>query len=409
MVPDLSDPTFASPPYGPPFPPFHDDVGRPSSGGGRSRRVTAAGVAALMLVSGGIGAGAAAALRNRSSTPGPLAVNPQGPGALSPSPTAPPKTSPGTASVAAKITPAVVDINTHLAQGVSAAGTGMILSASGEILTNNHVIEDASDIRVQVAGTGPSYSAHVVGYDSSDDVALVQVEGAPSLPTVTTGKSSGLNVGDPVIAIGNALGRGGTPAVTQGVVTGLNQSLTAGDAIGPSNSLTGMIAFDAPIQEGDSGGPLVDTTGAVVGMDTAAAGGGRRTGSSVGFAVPIDRALAIAAKIRAGQGSETVHVGQRALLGVVIQDASSSFGGGSGSPAPGAAISSAQAGGPAAAVGIGAGDVIEELGGTTITQPSDLTAALGRYHPGDRVSVGWVDASGRRHTATVQLAAGPPS
>jgi len=405
-------PPNPSPDSVPQGPPFDEDLDWSRSGGGRSRgsrRVTVAGIAALMLVSGGIGAGAAAALRDGSSTPRPLAVAPQGPGALSPSPTAPPTTSAHTASVAAKVIPAVVDINTRLAGGGAAAGTGMVLSASGEILTNNHVIEDASDIRVQVAGTGPSYSAHVVGYDSTDDVAVVQAEGAPSLPTVTTGKSSALNVGDPVIAIGNALGRGGAPAVTQGVVTGLNQSLTAGDAVGPSSSLTGMIAFDAPIQEGDSGGPLVDTTGAVVGMDTAAAGGGRRTGSSVAFAVPIDRALAVAGQIRAGQGSDTVHVGQRALLGVVIQDASSSFGGGSGSSAPGAAISSVQAGGPAAAVGMAAGDVIEQLGGTTVTQPGDLTAALGRYHPGDRVSVGWVDASGRRHTATVQLAAGPPA
>jgi S1-C subfamily serine protease len=311
--------------------------------------------------------------------------------------------------VAAKVIPAVVDINTNLASGGAAAGTGMVLSASGEILTNNHVINDASDIRIQIAGTGPSYSAHVVGYDVTDDVALVQVEGAPSLPTVKTGNSSLVNVGDPVVAIGNALGRGGTPAVTQGVVTGLNQSLTAGDAVGPPNSLTGMIAIDAPLQAGDSGGPLVDADGTVVGMDTAAAGGGRRAPSSVGFAIPISRALAVVAQIRAGQGSDAVHVGQRALLGVVVQDTGSSFGGGSSSVSPGAPISSVQPNGPAAAAGIASGDVITDLGGTTITQPSDLSAALARYHPGDRVSVGWVDASSRRHAATVQLVAGAPA
>ncbi len=307
--------------------------------------------------------------------------------------------------------PAVVDINTRLGQGGAAAGTGMVLSPSGKILTNNNVINGATDIRVQVAGTGPSYSAHVVGYDVTDDVALVQVDRAPSLPTVTTGRSSALNVGDPVIAIGNALGRGGTPAVTQGVVTGLNESLTAGDAVGPPNSLSGMIGIDAALQPGDSGGPLVDPTGAVVGMNTAAAGGARRAASNVGFAIPIDRALSIAASIRAGQASDTIHIGQRALLGVVVQDTTSGFGGGGSAPsgAAGATIESVQPGGPAAAAGMSSGDVIVDLGGTAITKPSDLTAALLHYHPGDKVSVGWVDSSGGRHTATVQLVAGAPS
>ncbi|MBV8984288.1 MAG: trypsin-like peptidase domain-containing protein [Acidimicrobiia bacterium] len=396
-------------PGGSPVPSFEGDgPGSTRSGDGRTRRVTAAGVAALMLVSGGIGAGAAAAFRNTPTASPSVDLTPRGSGGLV-SPTAPPTTSADAASVAAQVIPAVVDVNTRLSGGGAAAGTGMVLSASGEILTNNHVIEDASEIRVQVSGTGPSYSAHVVGYDVSDDVALLQTEGAPSLVTVKTGRSAALNVGDGVIAIGNALGRGGTPAVTQGVVTGLNQSLTAGDAIGPSNSLTGMIAMSAPLQEGDSGGPVVDHAGAVVGMNTAAAGGGRRSSSSIGFAIPIDRALSVVNQIRAGQGSGAVHIGQRALLGVVLQDASSSIGGASGSTAPGAAVSSVPPGGPAAGAGIASGDVIVELGGTAITQASDLTAALGRYHPGDKVSVAWVDGSGRRHTASVQLTAGPPS
>jgi len=392
-------------------PPFDQEPGWAPSGGRRSRRVTAAGVAALMLVSGGLGAGAAAAFRDSSTTPRSFQLPAQqDPGLLAPSPASPPTTTANTAAVAAKVIPAVVDVNTRLSQGGQAAGTGMVLSSSGEILTNNHVIEDATQIRVQVAGTGPSYSAHVVGYDKTDDVALLQAEGAPSLTTVRTGSSAALNVGDAVIAIGNALGRGGTPAVTQGVVTGLNQSVTAGDAIGPSNSLTGMIAMSAPLQEGDSGGPVVDTTGAVVGMNTAAAGGGRRSSSSVAFAVPIDRALSVVNQIRSGQGSATVHIGgKRALLGVVLQDASSGFGGGSRSTGPGAAVSSVQPGGPAADAGIDDGSTIVELGGTAINQASDLTAALGRYRPGDKVSVSWLDSSGRRHTATVQLTEGPPS
>ena len=133
-----------------------------------------------------------------------------------------------TSAIAAKVDPAIVDINTTLAHG-RAAGTGMVLTSSGEVLTNNHVINGATDIQVQITGSGPSYEAKVLGYDAADDVALIQVQGVSGLKTVTTGDVSQLAVGDSVVALGNALGRGGTPAVAPGNITGLNQSITATD------------------------------------------------------------------------------------------------------------------------------------------------------------------------------------
>ncbi len=227
------------------------------------------------------------------------------------------------AAIAAKVTPALVDINTTLAQG-RAAGTGMLISSTGEILTNNHVIADATSIKVTIAGTGPTYNAKVVGYDVTEDVALVQITDKVSgLPTVTFGDPSKVQVGDPVVAIGNALGKGGTPSVSQGQVTRLDQQVTAGDGNGNQETLEGMIQINAPIQPGDSGGALVDSSGSIIGMNTAAAGGGQfnsQSGSNVGFAIPIDHAVSIVSQIRTGVETDKVHIGDRALLGVQVQD-----------------------------------------------------------------------------------------
>jgi len=306
----------------------------------------------------------------------------------------------------------VVDITSHLAdqQGI-AAGTGMLLAASGEVLTNNHVIEGASDIHVQVAGAGPSYTAHVVGYDVSRDVALLQLDHAPSLPTVRLGRSSNVSLGSPVVAIGNALGQGGAPAVTQGVVMGLNQSLTGGDPLGRAGSLSGLIEGDAPLQEGDSGGPLVNAAGEVIGMNTAAGGLSRHSSqSSVGFAIPIDTVMTVVRQIRSGQRSATVHIGDRAVLGVLVEDPSAGgFSGGSNGSGARATVASVQPNSPAASAGLTSGDVITEIGTTTITSGNALSAAMNAFQPGDHVQVGWVDPSGQHHTASVQLIAGPPA
>ena len=163
------------------------------------------------------------------------------------------------AAIAANVDPAVVDIDTVLANNAgAAAGTGMVISASGEVLTNHHVIDDASSITVRAVGSGRIYTATVVGYDVPNDVALLQMKGASALTTITTAKSPSVLIGNPVVAIGNAQGKGGTPTVTQGVISGVDQTVTASDNGQNPETLSGMIQTYAQIQPGDSGGPLVN-------------------------------------------------------------------------------------------------------------------------------------------------------
>lgn len=311
-------------------------------------------------------------------------------------------------AIAAKVDPALVDINTTLAQG-RAAGTGMLISSDGEILTNNHVIADATSIKVTVdGGTGATYNAKVVGYDVTEDVALVKItDKVSNLPTVTFGDPSKVNVGDPVVALGNAGGRGGAPAVSQGQITALDQEVTAGDPGGTQETLEGMIQINAPIQPGDSGGALVDRGGKIIGMNTAAAGSTgqfSQTPSNIGFSIPIDHAVGIVSVIRAGNDTDKVHIGDRALLGVDVQDVQA----GAGPVSSGAAVVGVQANTGADSAGIQTGDTLTSLDGKSIADSAALRLALVKFHPGDSVSVGWVDASGAQHNANVKLVVGPP-
>ncbi len=321
-------------------------------------------------------------------------------------------TSPGTGAldvnaIAAKVNPALVNINTTLAQG-RAAGTGMLISSTGEILTNNHVIAEATSIKVTPGGTGPSYTAKVIGYDVTEDVALLQItDRVSNLPTVTFGEPSKVQIGDPVVAIGNALGQGGTPKATQGRVTALDQQVTAGDSAGTQETLVGMIQINAPIQPGDSGGALVDRNARVIGMNTAAAGGGRfnpQVGSSIGFAIPVDNAVSIVSQIRTGTDTDKVHIGDRALIGVQVQDIN-------GQTAPissGALVVGVQDNTGASAAGMKTGDVLVSVDGKPIANSAALRLILVKLHPGDSVSVGWVDSTGTRHDASIKLVVGPP-
>jgi S1-C subfamily serine protease len=329
----------------------------------------------------------------------------------SPAPTAPPANTTGpidVATVAAKVDPAIVDITVTLANGAGTAqGTGMVITSGGEILTNNHVIDGATTIKVQIAGTGPTYSAKVLGYSATDDVALLQMQGAPSnLATITIGDPTQLSIGDSVLALGNALGKGGTPATSTGNVTALGQTITASDGSGNSETLTGLIEVNAHIQPGDSGGPLVDSAGNVLGMDTAASVNGRfrfgnGAGTTQGFAIPIDAAMNIVKQIQTGTGGANITIGDRAILGVQIQNTTGTT--------PGASVAGVQSGSPAAAAGIAAGDTITKVGNTSITSATDLQTAMRTYHPGDKVSVTWLDGTGKQHTATLTLVAGPPA
>ena len=317
-----------------------------------------------------------------------------------------------TAQIAAQTDPGLVDVVSTLGlQQAESAGTGLVLTPSGEVLTNNHVIKGATAIKVRDIGNGRTYPAKVVGYDQSRDIAVLQLQGASGLQTAALGDSSTAKVGDKVVALGNALGKGGTPAVAVGHIAGLNASIVASDeGAGTSERLTGLIHHNAPIQPGDSGGPLVSNTGKVIGIDTAASAASgfqlQTNTRTQAFAIPINGAVALAQQIEAGQASDTVHIGPTGLLGVGVMSAGQAASSGI-SAGSGAVVEQALPNTPAAGAGITSGDVIVAAGGRTVTSPAGLQAALERFHPGNSVNITWQDQSGQTHSATVVLANGP--
>ena len=324
--------------------------------------------------------------------------------------TAPSPTSATTAAVASKVDPGIVDINTSIAVadgGSEAAGTGMVISSNGIVLTNNHVIAEASQITAYDIGNGKSYVGHVIGYDRTHDVAVVQLQHASGLPTVPLGDSSTVRVGQSVVTIGNAGGVGGTPTTSGGSVAALGQKITAGDELDNAfEQLTNLIEVDGSLQPGDSGGPLANAQGKVVGMDTAASAGfSFQSSSGAGYAIPINQALAITHLILAGKGSSTIHIGATPMLGVKVE--TQPLAGGSGAP-NGAVVQTAVPGTPAANAGLAQNDTIISLGGQAITSSSSLVAVKDRYHPGDKVQVVWLDPANVRHSATITLATGTP-
>jgi S1-C subfamily serine protease len=288
----------------------------------------------------------------------------------------------------------VVDIVVTLGyQQAEAAGTGMILSSTGEVLTNNHVVDGATSIKVTVVTTGKTYSASVVGVDPTDDVAVIQLKGASGLKTVQV-SSTAATKGLSVVGVGNAGGAGGTPSAASGKVVDLDQAITAQDeGGGNAERLTGLIESDAAIQSGDSGGPLFNSDDKVVGMDTAISSGGDAVQA---YAIPIAHALAIAKQIEAGQASSTIKIGATGFLGVELVDTTG-----------GATIQSVVSGSPAETAGLQAGDVITAVGSTKISAADKLTTAIGALSPGDHVTLHWTDTLGQTHQATVTLVAGP--
>ncbi|HEY2550719.1 MAG TPA: trypsin-like peptidase domain-containing protein [Streptosporangiaceae bacterium] len=314
-------------------------------------------------------------------------------------------------AIAAKVAPGLVDVVSTLGlQASRAAGTGMVLTPGGEVLTNNHVIEGSTSIQVADIGNGRTYRAIVIGYDRKHDVAVLQLRGASGLRTVTLGDSASLTAGQRVVALGNAGGRGGQPSVAAGRITGLNESIAASDAsAGTTEQLTGLIHHNAAIQPGDSGGPLVNTAGQVIGMNTAASSGFKFSSShdhTQAFAIPINDAAAIARQIRAGVSSATVHIGGTGFLGVALLDQSQAAVNGI-TPGSGAALERVVPGSPAERAGLNGGDVIVSVDGHRVTSPNSLQAQLQRHHPGDQVRIGWVLSSGGQRSATVTLVNGP--
>ncbi len=323
------------------------------------------------------------------------------------------------AKIATSVDPGLVDIDTSLSyEESSAAGTGMVLTSKGLVLTNNHVIEGATSITARDVGNGKVYTATVVGYDESKDIAILQLKDASGLATISLGNSSSLAKGEDVVGIGNAGGTGGTPSYAAGKILARNQSLTASDSGSATGSeqLTGMIEMNADIQPGDSGGPLVNSKGQVVGMDTAAetAGGGfgfQNFTSTVtqAYAIPIDTAISIAKSIEAGDASTTIHIGATAFLGVEILPASEAEQSNFGNPATtnGVVIEGVTSGGPAAGTALVPGDVITSLNGTSVSTTVGLEDVLQGLKPGDTVQIGYTNASGTSESLSLQLAAGP--
>ncbi|MEF2976052.1 S1C family serine protease [Subtercola sp. YIM 133946] len=300
----------------------------------------------------------------------------------------------------------IVLINTQLQyENAAAAGTGIVLTSDGEILTNNHVVEGSTSISVTVASTGKTYTATVVGTDATDDVAVLKLDGASGLTTAKLDTSDTVAAGDAVTGVGNAGGTGSLSAAA-GTVDALNQSVTTeAEGSAASETLSGMIQISADIEAGDSGGPLLDSDGEVVGIDTAASSG---TSDVTGFAIPINTALDIAKQILAGNASDSIVIGLPAFLGIEVGSADSGLGtqGGTGSTA-GAAVAGVIDGTPAASAGLVAGDTITSVNGTAIASGTALTTALKAFAPGDSVTIGYTDATGATQSVSVTLVAGP--
>ncbi|MFC9786925.1 S1C family serine protease [Rhodococcus sp. NPDC127528] len=368
---------------------------RPRRHRGLSVLVIVAAVAGCLLVGGRLGPG--------SPTPPTLPVPAAAP-AVAPTPLSP-------AEIQARVVPTLVTISS-VAGPLTTAGTGIVLTPDGVVLTNHHVIDGATDISATTLVDGARYPAQVLGYDKFRDVAVLRLDNAAGLPTAGLGRSADLHLHDPVVAIGNAEG-GGVPMSAPGAVVGVNQSVTARNASdGSRNRLTGMIEVDADVRPGDSGGPIVDAFGKVVGVSTAgntgmrptpAPGAPPTTGVPVpveSYAIPIDDAVALADQIRAGRASETVHIGPTPLLGVAVTDASEAQ--------TGAKVIAVGAGSPAEQAGVRRGDVIVGWGGNPIRSSSDLTVEMNARHPGDRIDLAWIDETGQQRTASLVLGTGAP-
>ncbi len=384
--------------------------GEEPPGHGKRRRRRLAMTASVAAVGLAVGAGAVYAMEGTS-----IAAMTSASTALS------------TSQIASRVDPGLVDIVSTLGyQSAEAAGTGMVVTSSGEVLTNNHVIDGATSIKVTDIGNGRTYTATVVGYNKTDDVAVLQLQGASGLSTASFGNSSDVTAGDKVVALGNAGGKGGTPSVAAGRVTALNQAITASDeGSGNSENLTGMIETNANIQPGDSGGSLVNAEGQIIGMDTAASSSsemsspfgsspsGQSSSSSSAqsqtqaFAIPINRALSIASEIEAGSASSTVHIGATGFLGVEVGSSGNSFMPGGEQDSSGVTVAGTLPGSPAAQAGLSEGDVIDSINGHAVSSSSDIQSAIGQDHPGDKVSVAWTDQSGQTNTSTMTLANGP--
>jgi serine protease Do len=305
-------------------------------------------------------------------------------------------------SVLAKVEPGVVNVRT---QGFSqneffqpepqqGAGTGMIITPDGDVLTNAHVVAGATNIKVTLTTDNSTHDAVLLGSDPSADVAVIKIQGVSNLKTVTLGRSSATRVGDDVVAIGNALALPGGPTVTHGIVSAVDRTIDA-----ENERLEHLIQTDAAINPGNSGGPLANAAGEVIGMNTAVAG----QAQNIGFAIAVDTVRPIAEGLKSGKGV----VKATAFLGVTTATVTSDIQQRMGlSVSKGALVRDVTPGSGADNAGLQSGDVIVKFGNDDISSSDDLSAAVRRHQPGDKVEITWMRGN-QRMTATVTLGSRP--
>jgi len=339
-----------------------------------------------------------------------------------------------------EVAPSVVDVSADLQfLNETAEGTGFVIdSARGLVLTNNHVIDDATSVTVTIALTGRTYPATVLGYDLPADIALLRIKPVQGLAAALIGHSDALRTGSQVLALGNEAGQGGPPSQAPGVISSTGRSIVATDrSSGLTETLHGMLQTSADIRPGDSGGPLANAAGQVVGVNTAA--GDASPGSSfAGYAIPIDTALAIAQQIGSSRPGSGIHLGMPAFLGVLLPasgdpDPQQQAGAGTTRHGPasglgcvtsdsirfgavppriapatsGALVDGVVCDTPAARAGLEPGDVITAFAGHPVSSADDLTGMLDHAHPGGGGMLEWVGLGGETRTAYVTLGTGP--
>jgi S1-C subfamily serine protease len=308
-------------------------------------------------------------------------------------PTNPGTTSSDTTTKAStsQLTGLVRVISTMRYEQAKAAGTGMVLTSNGEVVTNHHVVAGSTSVKVKVMSTGKTYAAKVVGTDAKDDVAVLRLTGASGLTTVTA-DTQGVSVGDTVTAVGDANGTVSYLSAARGKVLAKQQSITTqGDGTAAGERLTGLIEISSDVISGDSGGATYDSQGQVVGMTTAASSG---SPDVVGYAVPIAKVLRVADDLEHGVTSSRYDYGSPAFLGIALAHA-------------GTTVQGVYEGTPAARTSIAAGDRITAVGSTKVRSATQLHDVVARHSPGDQVSITWTDPAGASHTETVTLGTGP--
>lgn len=294
------------------------------------------------------------------------------------------------AKAAAVISPSVVTITNTTASGGD-TGTGIIVSSDGEIITNNHVVEGSTDLKVRLAGATDAVKAVVLSTDPGNDLALIKIVNATGLTAATFADPESLAVGDTVIAVGYALALDGGPSVTSGIISALNRTLTDSDG-----ALDGLIQTDAAISSGNSGGPLINLDGQVVGVNTAVYNSSNNTAANnVGFAIGVAEVERVVEILRGdANGSNTNQSRTQGYLGIGLGDRTD---GGSG-----AVIAEVQADSPADKAGLKVNDIVIAINGKTVTGQGSLIAAIRDAAPGDKVTITVMrDGSKKELTATL--------